>query len=230
VAIESLEAALFFEPALTPAATLEGAAKLVERTSSIKGYQVVPLDDEQEQMLATNDISLFEENGKIVFFTNQAMVRDVDPDWMLQLVLSDLDAPKNSMLSLTPVPSGGEDGEANWAFLVMVLPAIVELYQPTLAMLNALSVDQDVDHLPSHEELAPGEFPRMITPWMYIGPKRLDRDLKRKLTQLQVFRTEPLGEGWLLQVVEKYSDKPSRETISQMRTLSSRGTQYTHTS
>lgn len=229
MAIESLEAALFFEPAITPAATLRAARELVERTSSLEGYQVRPLDDEQEKMLATNDVSTFEENGKIVFFANQAMVRDVDADWMLHLVLSDLDAPKNSMLSLSPVPSGGEDAEPNWAFLVKVLPVIVEIYQPTLAMLNGLSTDEDVDHLPSFEELSPGEFPPMVTPWTYIGPARLDAALKKKLAHLEVFRTEPLGQGWLLQVVEKYSDKPSRETINQLGALGSTATQYTHT-
>jgi hypothetical protein len=229
MAIESLEAALFFEPAPTVAAILGGARDLVTRTSTIESIRIVPLDEEQQLILDNTDVSKFEENGKILFCSNERMRRECDDDWMLQLVFSDFDAPRQAMLNLSPLPSGGDQAEPNWSFLTEVLPIIVEIYRPTLAMCNGMSIDEGIDHLPSFAELSPGEFPPVITPWIYIGPDRLDATLRKRLANLQVARSEPLDEGWLLQVVKNYKDKPPRDVIKQLEALTPTRTKYTHT-
>jgi hypothetical protein len=229
MAIESIEGVLFIEGELSPSAFLRGARALVERTEASEQLHVVPLDEEQEQMLKAGDTTLFVDNGRTIFYTSEHMSREVDPDWLLQLILSNPEVETNSQINLLAVPSGGGDTESNWSFLTALLPLIVEIYQPALAMCNGMSTDEDIDHLPSSEELKPGVFPPVITPWMYLGAGHLSTSLKKKLLELDVFRSEPLGDGWLLQVVAKYADKPSRDIIKQLKALGQKSSRYTHT-
>lgn len=229
MAIESLEAALFFEPAPTDATVLRSTQGLIARLTSMDRIQLIPLDEEQQQIVDSADTARFEEQGRIIFFSNDIMRREVDPDWMLQLVYSRFEAPQQAMLNLSPLPSGGENVEPSWLFLTELLPIVVDAYQPSLALCNGMSTDEEIDHLPSFEELTPGELPSVVTPWIYIGPKRLNESLRSKLADLEVARSEPLGQGWLLQVVKKYEDKPARDVIKQLQALTSRRVRYTHT-
>jgi len=229
MAIEALEAALFFAPAPETAAVLRAARDLVRHTASSESIRLVPLDEEQSRIIDTTDTAGFEEQGKILFYSNDLLCREIDPDWMLQLVFSDLEAPRQAMLNLSPLPSGGVSTEPNWAFLTDLLPIVVDIYRPSLALCNGMSSDEEIDHLPSFEELSPGEFPPVITPWFYLGADRLNASLRKKLANLDVARSEPLGDGWLLQVVEKYENKPSRDVIKQLQAAGPKNTRYTQT-
>jgi len=105
---------------------------------------------------------------------------------------------KSWILPVGPVGVG-----ASWGLMTNLMPQVVPVVAPDLAMING---NGDVAW---GSDLCPGELPAFFAPWTYIGPARLTDDRRQALTALPDCRSEALGEGWLVQAVDDLYQRAS---------------------
>lgn len=96
---------------------------------------------------------------------------------------------KSSILPDSPVGVG-----ASWGLMTYLMPQVVPVVVPDLAMINGS------ENVAWGSDLRPGELPAFFAPWTYIGPTRLTDDRRKALAALPDCRSEAFGDGWLVQV------------------------------
>lgn len=117
---------------------------------------------------------------------------------------------KSWILPVSPVGVG-----ASWGLMMNLMPQVVPVLAPDLAMING---NQDVAW---GSDLRPGELPAFFAPWTYIGPARLTDDRRRALAALPDCRSEALGPGWLVQATDDLYQRPSATFVRALAAIPS---------
>lgn len=113
----------------------------------------------------------------------------------------------------------GKDDEQldhGWTVGLELSTLLVAALGAGLAFLNGGAIDDERSVFPADRSI---DRPETITPWTYFGKAMLDASLRTTLEALPAFRSEPLGEGWQIQSVERLTDTPPPALLAALENL-----------
>ncbi|HKQ04346.1 MAG TPA: hypothetical protein VJ464_04385 [Blastocatellia bacterium] len=205
-----------------PLSSKDGLRLIKLAIEGLGPYMGVPFKaylDHQSDILTKQDAAAFEASGQAIIFNHEPLAREMNRSTFF-LTHSYLGThPDVKQIRVYPsVIASGPELDRVWDFMTDVMPRFVEATQPGLAMATGSPEEDDyTEYLPNAAEIHPGELPPFFTPWNYIGPDCLTQERRRFLDRLPATRSEPFGEGWLLQVVRSLSQWPSPEFLERLR-------------
>ena len=128
-------------------------------------------------------------------FWNVHVKQFVDAGWAVQHVLA----------SIMPYDKGGMID--SWAFMMEFAPQLVVVDDPTFALLGGISDSPDPRALDA-KELPP------LQTWNWFSKRLVDKERLGMLKELGFYAIEPVGKGYVVQVVPDVYTKPSKEVLA----------------
>jgi hypothetical protein len=171
-------------------------------------------------MLEQGDLELFREKGCVLGVKHGPMGRLTGTDvWTMPFHCFPIPEANVTEIVLSPalVESTERSIRAVGEFMFHALPRLVRAMEPDVAMMNGLAGWEAEGELPDGEDLRPGGLPPFFTPWVYLGPGRLTANRRRWLAALPAYRTEQLGEGWIVQAVPDLLTRPAPDFLKELR-------------
>lgn len=147
--------------------------------------------------------------------------RTGDPLWGAGFMIVPAPQADATVITMTtPARPLGAPDDA-WRGLTGLAEDLCDVIGADLAMINGFAVRRGSDGVggtPAGEEVAPGHPPRVLLPWMYVGPSRraeagIDDGLRRLAGVAFRSSASPRG-GWVLQAHEHYSAAPPAPLIA----------------
>jgi hypothetical protein len=228
--LETLLASFHFRPKIQAGQALDHVAAFLAACGSFQGSPLVPFGEEQEEILRNRNVDAFASNGNTIILEHAGIgARLNDEPWMVQITLgNEWDDASEIQINPTASAASQEAVQSTWEFFDHTLPIFARETHPSLGMANGMKADEGTGELPSPEDLPAAAFPKYFTPWVYLGPSLLDAKRREALGGLDAYRTEALGQGWIVQSVKDYPQKPSATFLSQLKNFPGRSVRYKH--
>lgn len=138
--------------------------------------------------------------------------RSEDPGWAMALYYLDYEKHPGVVGSVPPWPLERGGRSEVWPWLTEFLTGLVVAADADLCCVNGRGDGDEEERLPSDAEID-RQIPPTVTAWNYLGPRRMTSALRDALRALPAFRSEPLGDGWLLRPVDDYADEPAGDFL-----------------
>lgn len=225
MSMDMLKAILYFQPTISPE---NGLLAIKKAFYSFDNYLESPLTIAQSDMeiLEMGDVMASEDTGYRFSFKHEPMARMLGQrSWNITFrYLNDI-SPNTSEIRIIPM-LGDLSEESNrvvFDFMLYALPRFVQAASPNLALMNGIDESEewkDAENersLPIADSIQVSSLPPFFTPWVYLGANLLTEQRRFWLKDLRAFKTQPLGEGWLVQSVPDLYTQPSSEFVDQLK-------------
>lgn len=213
--MSSVEALLFFRrPAIGNASALLRDA--ANTANSGQACILLPLTARDQEFLDGVLVEEGEQPIKLALCSKDASTGSL---WILRLsVYSDVSSPFRELyLASSTVPA---ETDRNWRLANTAFETLARVMRPCCAFQTLTSVEGRRDHLPSWRQIPEVGPPRIFTPVTYLGSQQLsDGELTKRLGSLPAWRSEAVGEGWILQASRLPWIPPSPEFIQALQAI-----------
>lgn len=120
---------------------------------------------------------------------------------------------------------GEEQIETSWRASCQLVPPIIDALGPNYAFANGKRVDNERSPVPSPKALD-HPFPNQLTALNYLGAGSLRGIERSALAAVTCYRSEPLGDGWLLQAVRSLEERPPKDFLPDCQAIVGHALRY----
>ena len=210
----SIEAKFYYQPLFSPKTALDRIVSGVEAIGAFAGLPLNPAPGDAAKLESGNpevlESGLTYEHPRLGTFGDQAS------PWTMKFHHHAYDRLNLSVITtFAAIEPRDERGlKVAWDFCLHAWPRFVAGTDCRLALGNG-----DDDGLPRSRDLCPGELPTFFTPWVFVGPDRLDEERRGRLAEIPAYATREFEGGWIVQAVPNLYAPIHPELREALRTI-----------